>query len=337
MPPADCQRGVQFGVVLTNVAHHLRFDVVELLADRLDDCLHARAHDSHGQAQPFALGERYGGELAAPDDQRGQILLRDVSSSRRKRSASGRRARVAASSASVCASTRSVLASRPIETGEVAGLTRVDVRHFQARGLQRAGQRRLVAADRLHRRQHRLDGVQRIGQALSPSGSVTVARAAASPGTDRRHIDVFAGDVRCLPSRVSPDIVFGSLACACTLGRPACVTVRASSRPARRPCAIGSEGGLAGPSGYQAARSGPLASTGPQTLPRRSGLNIQAAGTRLGQPFLSIRTWRRAAIRRTSPSSACCSAVGASTSTSAPYFSTSISNSRGSANGTSSK
>ena len=112
-------------------------------------------------------------------------------SGRMKRSQSGRRANTPANSAKVAASIRSVLANRCIARGEVACHARIDHGHAQAGRLQRARQRRLVAAGGFHQHQFRLQARQPVGQRAMSVGIVAdVTERCRKFATDGRHIDV---------------------------------------------------------------------------------------------------------------------------------------------------
>jgi hypothetical protein len=158
------QQPIEFAEVLSYVGHHLAVDVVELGLDDSDDGLDARMQALGRDLQPLALAEQHGEQLTPACDPRGQPLLLRVDQRAQEAPAVvaaqqhggklGEHARVH----------RVGLDQAPHRFGEVAGLARVDHRHRQARGLQRAGQLRLVAASGLHHHQRHLQGVERRGQ-----------------------------------------------------------------------------------------------------------------------------------------------------------------------------
>ncbi len=159
------QQLVELGVVRLHVSHHLRFDLVELLPDGLDHGLDARAHQGDGELQALAFGQQHAQQLASTRDHSRQGLLLlvcqgtdeagQVVAAHERGGELGQHARI----------DRIGLGKAPHRLGEVACLTRVDHGHGQARSLQRAGKRRLIATGGLHHHQRHVQRFKAVASA----------------------------------------------------------------------------------------------------------------------------------------------------------------------------
>lgn len=248
------QQPIELIEVLAHVSEHLGLDVVELGLDGLDARMQAPGCDP----QPLAFADEHDQQLAPARDQRGQPLLLRVGqraqepgkvlAAQQHRGELRQHARIG----------RVGLGQSAHGPGEVACLARVDHRHRQAGGLQRAGQLGFEAAGGLHHHHHqrhaqRLQGRRQCRVSLS----LVVKPLGIEPGAQHRNIDVRLGNVDTIPTTTEEaDMVFGSLACACALGqagarnrsdfrKTSTATVRSLLR-----------NGLRSPSAYQAAQTG---------------------------------------------------------------------------------
>jgi hypothetical protein len=195
MPAGRAQQLVQIGVVRLDVADHLGLHVVELLADRLDHGLDARAHNRNGQLQPLALGQHHRHELAPARDHRRQRLLLRIGQ-RSDQAGQVVSTHQHAGKLSEHAGVDAVGLGQPSHgLGEVACLARVDHRHGQARRLQRAGQRRLVAAGGLHHHQRHVQRLQRRRQRRMSLGFVVKTLGNRAWAAQHRDIHVCLGHV----------------------------------------------------------------------------------------------------------------------------------------------
>lgn len=169
---------------------------VELACDRLEHGFDAGPCHGARQSQPLALGELHGHQLTAPRHQGGEILLLGVAQGADEPLTVGPARQDAGKLGQGCRINAVGLGQSLHCPGEIARHARIDHGHAKSGRLQRARQRRFVAAGGFHQYQRRLQPRQPVGQRAVALGVVVDATEFRRKlGASGRHIDVRAGHV----------------------------------------------------------------------------------------------------------------------------------------------